>query len=103
MVPVVELLRSKGVHLPIPEQDVAAMVAENQSKLDALDQRLKDAEVNQGETEIKDTMLAKADFLKSIGDKVCLFVLFVFSLFCISAFTQQKKDLRGKFFFNVIV
>jgi len=69
MVPIIELLKHKGVLLSISEQDVATMAAENQSKLDALDQRLKEAEVNQGETEIKDAMLAKADFLKSIGDK----------------------------------
>jgi len=47
------------------------MKAENEEGLKKLDEKLKDAEENLGETEISDTLLARAEHFAKIGDKVC--------------------------------
>lgn len=46
------------------------MKKENEEALKKLDERLKDAEENLGETEISDTLLARAEHFAKIGDKV---------------------------------
>jgi 26S proteasome regulatory subunit N7 len=46
------------------------MKKENEDALKKLDERLKDAEENLGETEISDTLLARAEYFAKIGDKV---------------------------------
>lgn len=46
------------------------MKAENEEGLKKLDEKLKDAEENLGETEISDTLLARAEHFAKIGDKV---------------------------------
>jgi 26S proteasome regulatory subunit N7 len=50
------------------------MKKENEEALKKLDDRLKDAEENLGETEISDTLLARAEHFAKIGDKVLLFI-----------------------------
>ncbi|KAG2497130.1 hypothetical protein HYH03_004721 [Edaphochlamys debaryana] len=45
------------------------MQAANEAKLKELDEKTKDAEENLGETEVRDAMLAKAEYLGSIGDR----------------------------------
>ena len=47
------------------------MQANNEEKFKKLDETLKDAEENLGETEIRDALYAKAEYLCQIGDKVC--------------------------------
>ena len=47
-----------------------SMKKENEEALKKLDERLKDAEENLGETEISDTLLARAEHFAKIGDKV---------------------------------
>lgn len=42
----------------------------NEEELKRLDDVLEDAEKNLGESEIRDTMMAKAEYLIRIGDKV---------------------------------
>ena len=42
----------------------------NQKKLKELDEKQKDAEENLGETEIRDALYARAEYLTKIGDKV---------------------------------
>ena len=46
------------------------MQANNEEKFKKLDETLKDAEENLGETEIRDALYAKAEYLCQIGDKV---------------------------------
>ena len=46
------------------------MKAENESELKKLDEAVEDAEKNLGETEVRDFMLKKAEYLSRIGDKV---------------------------------
>ena len=41
----------------------------NKTKLKELEEKIEDAEKNQGETEIRDAMLAKAEHLCRVGDK----------------------------------
>lgn len=43
----------------------------NEEELKTLDDKIKDAEENLGESEIRDALLARADFFSRIGDKVC--------------------------------
>ena len=48
---------------------LAEMQAANAAKLTELDAKQKDAEENLGETEVRDVMLARAEYLGSIGDR----------------------------------
>jgi hypothetical protein len=47
------------------------METANKAKLESLDERLKEAEKTEGESEISDALRKKADHLTRIGDKVC--------------------------------
>lgn len=47
-----------------------AMVAKNEEELKKFDDKAVDAEQNQGETEINEAFLSKADYYAKIGDKV---------------------------------
>jgi len=54
------------------QQDEAlykSMVAKNEGDLKKLDEQKKDAEENRGDTEVREAMLAKADYYAEIGDK----------------------------------
>ena len=42
----------------------------NELKLKQLDEKIADAEANLGETEITDSLIAKAEYLAKIGEKV---------------------------------
>ena len=46
------------------------MKATNKSELEKLEKNILDAETNLGETEVRDALLAKAEYLCKIGDKV---------------------------------
>ena len=46
------------------------MKTANETELKKLDEAIADAEKNLGESEIRETMLAKAEYLCKIGDKV---------------------------------
>ena len=46
------------------------MKAANESKLQEIDRSTEDAEKNLGETEVRDSMLKKAEYLSRIGAKV---------------------------------
>ena len=43
----------------------------NETELKRLNSQIEDAQQNQGETEVRDALLAKAEYLCRIGDKVC--------------------------------
>lgn len=51
---------------------MSKMKKENEEVLKRLDDVLEDAEKNLGESEIRDAMMAKAEYLIRIGDKVWL-------------------------------
>ncbi|KAL8595136.1 hypothetical protein ACOMHN_013809 [Nucella lapillus] len=53
----------------VEEKLLTLMKTANEEKLKKLDEAIEDAEKNLGETEIRDAMLAKAEFLSKIGDK----------------------------------
>lgn len=55
---------------PVDTDLLNHMKKENEETLKKLDERLKDAEENLGETEISDTLLARAEHFAKIGDKV---------------------------------
>lgn len=42
----------------------------NEKELKTLDEKIEDAEQNLGESEVRDALLAKAEYLCKIGDKV---------------------------------
>jgi len=47
-----------------------SMKQANEAKLKEMDEQIADAEKNQGEVEVRDFMLKKAEYYSSIGDKV---------------------------------
>jgi 26S proteasome regulatory subunit N7 len=49
---------------------VSSLKTANQQQLLKLEEKLKDAEQNLGETDISDALIAKAQYLAKIGDKV---------------------------------
>lgn len=49
-----------------------SMEKANKEELDKLEERLKEAEKTEGESEISDALKAKANYLTRIGDKVWL-------------------------------
>lgn len=49
---------------------LSKMKKANEEELKRLDEELEDAEKNLGESEIRDAMMAKAEYLCQIGDKV---------------------------------
>ncbi|XP_076447495.1 26S proteasome non-ATPase regulatory subunit 6-like [Babylonia areolata] len=53
----------------VEEKLLTLMKTANEEKLKKLDEAVEDAEKNLGETEIRDAMLDKAEFLSKIGDK----------------------------------
>ena len=52
----------------------------NKEELDKLDERLKEAQKTEGESEISDALKAKANYLTRVGDKVRFCVFKIFSL-----------------------
>ncbi|KAG5445262.1 26S proteasome non-ATPase regulatory subunit 6 [Clonorchis sinensis] len=59
----------KELGLRMDPQLLKTMKAENEKQLKELDDKLKDAEENLGETEVRAAMTAKAHYLSKIGDK----------------------------------
>lgn len=60
----------KDLNWQVDQALVNKMKQENENKLKELDSKIEDAEKNLGETEIRETNLAKAEYLSLIGDKV---------------------------------
>lgn len=48
------------------------MQSANQAKLQELEEKIKDAEENLGDTEVKEALTAKADYLCRIGMNGCI-------------------------------
>lgn len=54
----------------VDETKLSDMQNENKKKLEELEEKIKDAEENLGEIEIRDAYLDKAEYYVLIGDKV---------------------------------
>lgn len=62
-----------------------AMKTANEAKLAEFDRAMEDAAANLGETDVRDFMLKKAEYLSRIGAKVCdciVQLLLFFNFFC---------------------
>jgi 26S proteasome regulatory subunit N7 len=59
----------KILNQPCDEAKLSAMTITNNQTLAELEEKIKDAETNHGEQEIRDALLAKAEHLASIGDR----------------------------------
>lgn len=57
------------LQIPLDSAKLAAMQEKNTARLQELDEKVKDAEENLGETEVRDALVAKADYYANIGDK----------------------------------
>ena len=57
------------LQIPVDAAKLAAMQEKNAARLKELDDKTKDAEENLGETEVRDALVAKADYYAAIGDK----------------------------------
>ena len=66
----------KDLNWKVDDALVAKMKLENETKLKELDTKIEDAEKNLGETEIRETNLARAEYLSLIGDKVNIYLIF---------------------------
>jgi len=59
----------ENLKVPVDENKLKNMEEENKTKLQELDEKIKDAEENLGETEIRDAYLERAEYSVLIGDK----------------------------------
>lgn len=74
MAPYYRIVTSTNV-LPLDNALLETMEKQNQEELEKLDQRLKEAEETEGETDIADALRSKANYLTRIGEKVCANIL----------------------------
>lgn len=68
------------------------MKKDNEIKLKEFDDSMVDAETNQGEMEVRDIMLKKAEYYSSIGAKVHFFLFY--SVNVLKIFSHGKFSLR---------
>jgi 26S proteasome regulatory subunit N7 len=61
---------TSGSVLELDESLLKSMEEGNEAELKRLDERLKEAEETEGESEISDILKARANYLTRIGDKV---------------------------------
>lgn len=73
----------KDLGWKLDEELLARMKEENEKKLKELDDSFEDAEKNQGEIEVRDTLLKKAEYYSSIGAKVCCSLLLLYAWECL--------------------
>lgn len=78
MAPYYETL-CKELKWPVDSDLLSKMKKANEDELKRLDEVLEDAEKNLGESEIRDAMMAKAEYLIRIGDKVRRYLVWCFS------------------------
>ncbi|CAO3593377.1 unnamed protein product [Absidia cylindrospora] len=68
MSPFYELLTDE-FQVPLNQELLEKMKKANQEQLQKFDDKVSDAELNQGETEVNDALLGKADYFAMIGDR----------------------------------
>jgi 26S proteasome regulatory subunit N7 len=69
MAPYYKMIAAASSGLPLDQSLLEEMEKANQEEMQRLDERLKDAEETEGESEISDALRAKANYLTKIGDK----------------------------------
>lgn len=69
MLPYYEKYLAPNGLIQIPEAEMAAMRKRNEEELAKLEEKLTDAKENLGDVEVRDALLAKADFFNRVGDK----------------------------------
>lgn len=62
---------SNDLGWPVDQRLLDTMKAANEAKVKELEDSIADAEKNQGDMEVRDFMLKKAEYYSSIGAKVC--------------------------------
>ena len=67
---------------PIDKTLLAKMQSKNEEKLEKLEETLKDTEENLGETEVRDALYDKAEYLCKIGEKVIFEEKKYFTIHC---------------------
>lgn len=60
-------------HWDIDQNLLSRLTTRNEKEIAAFDAKIADAEENLGETEVRESLLAKANYYNQIGDKVCIF------------------------------
>mmetsp|Transcript_24714 Transcript_24714/g.53924 ORF Transcript_24714/g.53924 Transcript_24714/m.53924 type:complete len:389 (+) Transcript_24714:125-1291(+) len=68
LAPIYEHISSE-LKWPLDQAKLAAMREKNTARLKELDDKIKDAEENLGETEVRDALHAKAEYLVQLGDR----------------------------------
>jgi 26S proteasome regulatory subunit N7 len=63
-------LMVEELQAPFDQALFDAMKSKNEEELKEIEAKAVDAEQNQGETEVNEALLAKADYYAKIGDKV---------------------------------
>ncbi|MEW5313848.1 MAG: hypothetical protein WDW38_005381 [Sanguina aurantia] len=71
--------------LPVDEAKLAGYREINAAKIKEIEDKIVDAQENLGETEVRDALLAKAEYLASIGDKDA----------AVAAFTKTEEKTAG--------
>ena len=81
MGPYYRSITAASTALPLDQELLDSMEKSNQDELKRLDERLADAEKTEGESEISDALRARANYLTRIGDKVCVILFFIPTLY----------------------
>ncbi|PHZ08256.1 PCI-domain-containing protein [Rhizopus microsporus ATCC 52813] len=97
-------IMAEELQVPLDQSFYNQMVAKNEEELKRLDEKAKNAEQNEGETEVNEALLAKADYYAKIGDKESALAAYD-SLLKRSITTGTRIDIiftfvRIGFFFN---
>ena len=95
MAPYYKIVTSHSA-LPLDQTLLDTMEQQNKDELQKIEDRLAEAEKQEGETEISDALRAKATYLTRIGDKVrpC-------SMPPISGLDEQRTDVCGVVDFRI--
>jgi len=77
MAPYYRSITSSSSVLPLDTTLLESLEKANEDELKVLDERLQEAEKQEGESEISDALKARANYLTRIGDKVSKLVAYL--------------------------
>jgi len=77
MAPYYRSITSSSSVLPLDTTLLESLEKANEDELKVLDERLQEAEKQEGESEISDALKARANYLTRIGDKVSRLVVYL--------------------------
>jgi 26S proteasome regulatory subunit N7 len=75
---------------------LSQMQKANEEELKKLDDAVADAEKNLGESDVRDMMMKKAEYLSKIGDKVSISFALVLVRFTSNRSTHRKQNIYQK-------